>query len=270
MLVAQRRRLRRGGRGGRGSTELETESKAAQAPTPAGNGRGAAATTDGLGDGPRPDPAVSTHVGTTRLDAHDPARPHPRSTSTVSAAGGGEVPGPVVPRSLTFAEEDGPLLMHEAPAAAGPHAHAPPLTLRRPAPSSEPSVSATSASHWNHALDLVASLSTTGSRDMPTERGAWVNYDPGRSQGRGDGGLYFTADGTKSWSHDEVYAQNPVLTDAVGTRDAPTFHIFDCIQGTVGKRGESGEATGERQARHGRNEAQRSLVTHTEKYAKVL
>ena len=34
---------------------------------------------------------------------------------------------------------------------------------------------------------LALALSSSGSRDLPTQRGAWVNYDPGRSHGRGDG-----------------------------------------------------------------------------------
>ena len=48
--------------------------------------------------------------------------------------------------------------------------------------------------------------------------------------------------------------------EAVGPRDRPTCHIFDCTQGTVGKDGESGEATGERRARYGRYEAQCHLT----------
>ena len=79
-----------------------------------------------------------------------------------------------------------------------------------------------------------------------------MNYDAGKSEERGDGGLYYTATGKKSWSHDdvyEVYAQNPALEQVVGTREEPTWHIFDCTpQGTLGRDGESGEATGERQA----------------------
>jgi len=102
-------------------------------------------------------------------------------------------------------------------------------------------------------------LSETGSRTKPTRDGAWVNYDAGRSHKRGDGGFFFTATGPDRWSHDEVYAQNPALSEAVGTRDTPTCRIFDCTQGTVGKVGQSGEATKERQARYGRNEAQRHL-----------
>ena len=107
---------------------------------------------------------------------------------------------------------------------------------------------------------LTLTLSRTGSRHKPTKNGAWVNYDPGRSHGRGDGGFFYTATGIDSWSHDEVYAQNPALSEVVGPRDRPTCHIFDCTQGTVGKDGESGEATGERRARYGRYEAQCHLT----------
>ena len=92
-----------------------------------------------------------------------------------------------------------------------------------------------------------------GSRDEPTEAGhAWVNYDAGLSRGRGDGGLFFIATGERKWSHDEVYAQNPALSQAVGTKDAPTAAIFDCTQGTVGK-GQHGEATNERMLRYRAN-----------------
>lgn len=81
---------------------------------------------------------------------------------------------------------------------------------------------------------------------------AWVNYDAGLSQGRGDGGRFYIATGDKKWSHDEVYAQNPALRQAVGTKDAPTAAIFDCTQGTVGK-GQHGEATNERMLRYRAN-----------------
>ena len=89
-----------------------------------------------------------------------------------------------------------------------------------------------------------------------------MNYDAGKSEERGDGGLYYTATGKKSWSHDdvyEVYAQNPALEQVVGTRQEPTSHIFDCTQGMRHRDGESGEATGERRMRYGRNEARREL-----------
>ena len=106
---------------------------------------------------------------------------------------------------------------------------------------------------------LAAALKRAGSRDRPTRAGAWVNYDPGKSEGGGDGGLFYIATGDKKWSHDEVYRQNPALGEAVGTRDEPTCHIFDCVQGTVGIEGKGGEATGERQTRYWLNVTQRDL-----------
>jgi len=110
---------------------------------------------------------------------------------------------------------------------------------------------------WGNALALA--LSAAGSRAKPSGKGAWVNYDAGVSEGRGNGGLYYTATGKQSWSHDEVYAQNPALEKVVGTRQEPTSHVFDCTQGNLDRDGESGEATGERQMRYGRNEAQREV-----------
>ena len=110
---------------------------------------------------------------------------------------------------------------------------------------------------WGNVLTLA--LFEAGSRDKPSSKGAWVNYDAGMSEGRGDGGLYFTADG--HWNHDEVYAQNvnPALEKVVGTRKDPTAHIFDYTQGTVGNEGQSEEGTGEQQARYRRNQAQDQL-----------
>ena len=88
-----------------------------------------------------------------------------------------------------------------------------------------------------------------------------MNYAPGRSEGRGDKGYYYTANviNGKEPGHDDVFRQNPTLEEIVGTRDEPTSHIFDCTQGTVGQDGESGEATGLRQAKYGLNLAQRHL-----------
>ena len=102
--------------------------------------------------------------------------------------------------------------------------------------------------------------SKTVSRDPPTTKGqAWVCFDIGRSHGFAGGGLFYTANGPNSSSHDEVYKQNPVLEQAVGTRDEPTCRIFDCTQGTVGNEGPGGEATRLRQAKYGLNEAQNAL-----------
>ena len=78
---------------------------------------------------------------------------------------------------------------------------------------------------------------------------AWVNYDEGLSEGRGNGGVFYQAEGKRMWSHDEVYDQNTPLVKAVGTKAEPTAKIFDCTQGTVGK-GKHGEATNERQLQH--------------------
>ena len=97
------------------------------------------------------------------------------------------------------------------------------------------------------------SVSRAGSRDAPTGEGhAWVNYDAGLSQGRGDGGRFYIATGDKKWSHDEVYRQNPELEAAVGTAEKPTAKIMDCTQGTVGK-GRHGEGTNQRKLRYKAN-----------------
>jgi hypothetical protein len=58
----------------------------------------------------------------------------------------------------------------------------------------------------------------------------------------------YTANGLQSWSHDVVYAQNPLLAEAVGTKDDPTAEIMDVIQGSGRKL--SGEATNLRQAKY--------------------
>ena len=111
--------------------------------------------------------------------------------------------------------------------------------------------------------DPPSAPSRTVSRDKPTRTGqAWVNYDMGRSAGQGGRALYYTANsinGSSLSSHDEVYRQNLALENVVGTRDEPTWHIFDCTQGTVGQDGEGGEATRLRQAKYGLTKAQRSL-----------
>ena len=70
------------------------------------------------------------------------------------------------------------------------------------------------------------------------DKGAWVQY----------GECCYTANGSKAWSHDVVYAQNELLEAAVGTKDEPTAEIMDVIQGS-GKK-QSGEATKLRQAKH--------------------
>jgi len=99
-----------------------------------------------------------------------------------------------------------------------------------------------------------------GSRDEPTNAGhAWVNYDAGLSQGRGDGGRFYVATGDKKWSHDEVYRQNPELEAAVGTADKPTAKIMDCTQGTVGK-GRHGEGTNQRMLRYKANRGSRQGI----------
>jgi len=69
-------------------------------------------------------------------------------------------------------------------------------------------------------------------------KGAWVQY----------GESCYTANGLQSWSHDVVYAQNPLLAEAVGTKDDPTAEIMDVIQGSGRKL--SGEATNLRQAKY--------------------
>ena len=89
-----------------------------------------------------------------------------------------------------------------------------------------------------------------------------MNYDAGLSQGRGDGGRFYIATGDKTWSHDEVYRQNPELEAAVGTAEKPTSKIMDCTQGTVGRGrplgGRHGEGTNQRKLRYkaNRGEAQ--------------
>ena len=60
------------------------------------------------------------------------------------------------------------------------------------------------------------------------------------------GAFCFTAHGPKSWSHDEVYAQNPPLAEAAGTKDDPRAAIMAITQGSGAKVG--GEATNLRQA----------------------
>ena len=54
------------------------------------------------------------------------------------------------------------------------------------------------------------------SRVKPTQTGqVWVNYDAGRSEGRGGKGFYYTANyinGKKPEpGHDDVYRQNPLV-----------------------------------------------------------
>ena len=56
--------------------------------------------------------------------------------------------------------------------------------------------------------------SQTVSRDKPTQTGqVWVNYDAGRSEGRGGKGFYYTANyiNGKKTGHDDVYRQNPLV-----------------------------------------------------------
>ena len=113
-------------------------------------------------------------------------------------------------------------------------------------------------------------MSVTVTRVKPTKMGqAWVNYLPGRSEGPGGKGLFYTTNGPDGWSHDAVYTLNPALEQIVGTRDAPTCHIFDCIQGTIGDDGPGGEATRLRQVKYGLNKAQCHLNliydVHTQK-----
>jgi len=78
---------------------------------------------------------------------------------------------------------------------------------------------------------LALALSSSGSRDLPTQRGAWVKNFLKNNTTRGDrtdggtGGFYYTASGPKRW--DEGYAQNLALSKAVGPRDRPTHHIFE-------------------------------------------
>ena len=62
------------------------------------------------------------------------------------------------------------------------------------------------------------------------------------------GEFCYTATGTDSWSHDAVYAQNPLLERATGTRDRPKAEIMDITQGSGTK--VSGEATNLRQANY--------------------
>ena len=55
----------------------------------------------------------------------------------------------------------------------------------------------------------------------------------------------YTANDPKSWSHDVVYAQNPLLAKAAGTMDDPRMAILDVTQGSGAN--VSGEATELRQ-----------------------
>ena len=84
------------------------------------------------------------------------------------------------------------------------------------------------------------------SRTMPTRQDqAWVCYE----------GFYFTASsGDAGPGHDEVYRQNPRLEEAVGTMDSPMAEIWNCTQGG-GEKGERGESTKQRQAKHHDNKA---------------
>ena len=75
-------------------------------------------------------------------------------------------------------------------------------------------------------------------------KGAWVQY----------GKFCYTATGTDSWSHDAVYAQNPLLERAVGTKVHPKAEIMDVTQGS-GKKVSSGEATKLRQANYTQTKA---------------
>ena len=59
------------------------------------------------------------------------------------------------------------------------------------------------------------------------------------------------------WSHDEVYRQNPLLEEAVGTKDDPKKEIMEVTQGS-GKR-ESRMATKQRQAKYNLNKAARKV-----------
>jgi hypothetical protein len=68
------------------------------------------------------------------------------------------------------------------------------------------------------------------------------------------GDFCYTANGPKSWSHDEVYAQNPLLALAAGTMDDPRAEIMDVTQGS-GPKVSSGEATKLRQASYRANSA---------------
>ena len=67
------------------------------------------------------------------------------------------------------------------------------------------------------------------------------------------GQFCYTATGVNSWSHDAVYAQNPLLERAVGPRDHPKAEIMDVAQGS-GKK-VSGEATNLRQANYTKTKA---------------
>jgi len=82
----------------------------------------------------------------------------------------------------------------------------------------------------------------TVARDRPAE-GAWVQYEC----------YCYTAIGTESWSHDEVYRQNSLLEEAAGTMDDPRAAIMDVTQGSGAK--VSGEATNQRQGQYERNTA---------------
>ena len=83
-----------------------------------------------------------------------------------------------------------------------------------------------------------------------------MNCCQGRSEGLVGKGIFYTANGLGDWDHDEVYRQNLALEQTVGTRDEPTCHIFDCIQGTTGEDGPGGGATRVRQAKCGLNKTQ--------------
>jgi len=98
-------------------------------------------------------------------------------------------------------------------------------------------------------VDIISTLENEDSgaglvsRDPPAQTGqAWVKYD----------GMYFTADGDDRWNHDEVYRQNPLLDQAVGTEDDPRAGVLKCTQGG-GKTGEHGEATKLRQDKYSAN-----------------
>jgi serine/threonine protein kinase len=95
-----------------------------------------------------------------------------------------------------------------------------------------------------------AFVSGCTSRDRPARQDqAWVRYE----------NFYFTASNSDAGpGHDEVYRQNPRLEEAVGTADVPTAEIMNCIEGGGGK-GERGETTQQRQAKHGDNKAKLAL-----------
>jgi hypothetical protein len=95
-----------------------------------------------------------------------------------------------------------------------------------------------------------AFVSGCTSRDQPARQDqAWVCYE----------NFYFTASNSDAGpGHDEVYRQNPRLEEAVGTADIPTAEIMNCIEGGGGK-GERGETTKQRQAKHGDNKAKLAL-----------